>query len=134
MSVRQVAHSKQPVELVGSTVTQNAGGDDCVRTCGDMSITGSRAVSADYAAITINDTTWTSLVAPFSDVLQLSVKNRTGFEVKLNANSPAGYTGMPLEADEERNYNDLDTGFVMQAKAISGAGSITLDVEVLKNA
>jgi hypothetical protein len=107
-------------------------GNTCVRTCGETSITGSRAVSEQYKSVSVDDTGWTDLTALFSNVLVLSVQNNSGVQVKLNSASPAGYEGMPLSSGRERNYNDLDTGFVLQAKAQSG--TISLDVEVLKNA
>ena len=112
--------------------TTDINGKVCVRTCGDISITGSRALSQRYSAVSITDSGWTSLTSPFTDILVLSVQNNTGVEIKLNAEQPVGYVGMPLKADRERNYNDLDTGFVLYAK--SSSGSVTLDVEVLRNA
>lgn len=133
MAVREAGNSKKSVELTGSTVTQNANGDDCIRTCGNMSITGGRAVSSAFSEITVNSTGWTSLVAPFSDILVLSVQNKSGAQIKLNPNNTeANYKGMTVEVDEERNYNDLDTGFVMYARAQTGTA--VLNVEVLKNA
>ena len=115
--------------------TVDTNGDICVRTCGNLSITGSRAVGAQFSEVTINDTSWTSLISPFSDILVLSVQNKSGFNCKVNPNpSQVGYVGMALDDQDERNYNDLDTGFVLYAKSEPGVASLTLNVEVLNNA
>lgn len=109
----------------------DANGNTCVRTCGELSITGSRALSQRYSSVSIDDSSWTSITAPFTDILVLSVQNNSGVEIKLNAEQPVGYVGMPLKANRERNYNDLDTGFVLYAK--SSSGTVDIDVEVLRN-
>ena len=110
---------------------EDANGDICVRTCGELSITGSRALSQRYSSVSIDDSSWTSITGAFTGILVLSVQNNSGVEIKLNAEQPVGYVGMPLKANRERNYNDLDTGFVLYAK--SSSGTVDIDVEVLRN-
>jgi len=107
----------------------------CLRVCGETSITGSRAISGDFDEVTVGDSGWTDLTTSFTDILQLSVQNKSGVQCKVKAFSTAptdGYVGMVLEDDEERNYNDLDTGFKVYAR--SSSGSVVLNVEVLRNA
>lgn len=115
-----------------NVVTTNALGDVCFRVCGETSITGSRAVGGDFAEITVNDAGWTDLTTPFTDILQLSVQNKSGVQCKVSPVNTAGYSGITLEDDEERNYNDLDTGFKVYGRAQTGTA--ILFVEVLKNA
>lgn len=137
---------KLPIDLPCTSINtlekakfqEDGNGDICIRTCGETSITGSRALSVDYNEITVNDITWTDITSFFTDILVLSVQNNSGTEIKLynatDAATPAGYFGMPLKTGRERNYNDLDTGFTIWAKALPASGSVVLDVEVLKNA
>lgn len=116
---------------------EDANENVCVRVCGETSITGSRALSGDFDEVTINDSSWTDLTASFTDILQLSVQNKTGVQIKVRptptAVAPtAGYEGIVLEDDEERNYNDLDTGFKVWGR--SSAGTVDVFIEVLRNA
>jgi hypothetical protein len=118
-------------------VTTDINNDPCIRICGETSITGSRALTGDFAEITLSDSGWTDLTTPFTNILQLSVQNKSGTQIKVRptptAVAPtAGYVGIVLEDDEERNYNDLDTGFKVWGR--SSSGSVVVNVEVLRNA
>lgn len=109
-------------------------GTYCRQICGEVSVTGVRSGSSlKFAEVAINDTTWTSLTSPFTDPIVVSVQNKDDVQVKLNGDSlTVGYVGIVLEIDEERNYNDLDTGFAVYAKAETGTA--TLFVEAIESA
>lgn len=87
-----------------------------------------------YAEVVVNATTWVELTAGFTELLQFSVRhNDQGNQnrvVRLRGdNVPAGIVGFPLEYEEERNYNDVGSTFVLYAK--SESGTVTLDLEGL---
>ena len=109
-------------------------GTYCRQICGEVSVTGIRSGSSTvFAEIPINATGWTDLTASFTDPIVVSIQNKSVIQVKVNGdNTEPGYKGMVIEADEERNYNDLASGFQIYAKASSGTP--TLFVEAIVSA
>lgn len=79
--------------------------------------------------VTINDSSWTALPAvALSGRNAISIQNRSGFEVKLNYTSSAGYVGMVVPDQYERHY-DITDAISIYARAISGAGSVVVIIE-----
>lgn len=109
-------------------------GTYCRQVCGEVSVTGIRSGSSlKFAEISINDTTWTDLTAGFIDPIVVSIQNKDAVQCKLNGDPlTVGYKGIVLEVDEERNYNDLDSGFAVYAKAETGTA--VLFVEAIESA
>ncbi len=82
---------------------------------------------------TVNDSTWTAL-PPTALVGRagFSIQNQSGFQIKLNFGTPAGYVGVIVENAGERFYDINDSG-VIYAKATPGAGTISgIIIEELK--
>ena len=70
-----------------------------------------------FTAVPITNTGWTALPAtPLSGRVAIAIQNKTGQNVKVNFQQPAGYVGMELEDNDERNY-DLTDGLIIYAKS-----------------
>jgi len=109
-------------------------GTYCRQVCGEVSVTGIRSgASPRFAEVAINDSSWTDVTASFTDPIVVSIQNKSGVQCKVNGDPlTVGYVGMVIEDNEERNYNDLDAGFIVYAK--SQAGAATLFVEAIESA
>ena len=80
-----------------------------------------------FTSVPINNLTWTPLPAtPLAGRVAIAVQNRTGQLVKFNFNQPAGFVGMEVDDNEERNY-DLTDGLILYAKSEDSA--VNLGVE-----
>lgn len=83
--------------------------------------------------VVIDDVTWTALPpTALPDRNAMRIQNRTGFEIKTNYDSfgplPIGYIGMVI-SDKGEAYYDITDAIPIYAKAVSGAGTITLFIE-----
>ena len=73
--------------------------------------------------VTISDSSWVALPpSPLSGRAGFSIQNQTGFQLKINFSTPAGYVGVIVENGGERFYDANDSA-IIYAKAESGAGS-----------
>lgn len=83
--------------------------------------------------VAINATSWTPLPAtPRTGRVSISIQNRSGFEIALNYETPAGFVGKIYD-DGEEPVRDIDSTLPIYAKAspdITAAGLTTIDVIV----
>ena len=94
-------------------------------------VDSSLITSGVITEVSINSTTWTALpVTPLSGRVQINIQNISTKEIALNWSQPAGYVGMRLQPDDERQY-DLDDTVVIYAKSKNGSG-IIINVEEIK--
>lgn len=84
-----------------------------------------------YAAVPINDTTWTPLISTgaIEDFVAITIQNESSSLVRLRHDDSAGFSGMRLAAGGEKSYNEVTSGFEVYAK--SAEGSFNLNVEAL---
>ena len=88
-------------------------------------------LSQRTAKVTVNNTTWTNLLAGFTNYNVVSVRNKTGVNCVVNGdNAVIGVLGYPIDDQEELNYNEVSDSFVLYAK--STGANVDLDVEVLR--
>ena len=88
-------------------------------------------IAGEFTQVSINDTGWTLVPATaLTDRNQINIQNFTGFEVKIRFDNTGGYLGMRIPDSSERFYQ-ITESILIYARAESGAGTVTLDVEEL---
>lgn len=95
--------------------------------------TVSAANDAKITIVSINATSWTPLpTTARTGRISISVQNRSGFEIALNYETPAGFVGK-IYADQAEPVRDIKENVILYAKAspdITSAGLTTIDVIV----
>jgi len=100
------------VALVAGTVTTTPGG-------------GGISSLVTTIITTVNDATWTAL--PTVNAVGragFSIQNQSGFQIKINGATPAGYDGVIVENGGERFYDANDSATI-NAKSTPGSGTVT---------
>ena len=81
--------------------------------------------------VDINDASWVALpTTALTDRNALSVQNVSGFEMKVRYTAAGGYNGMVIATGAERHY-DITDSITLYGRAISGAGTVSVNVEEL---
>lgn len=101
---------------------------DVALTSGTVSTTpGGGGVSSGVTTevTTVNDAGWVAIPATAAaGRAGFSIQNQSGFQIKINFGTPAGYVGVIIENGGERFYDANDTA-VLFARSIAGSGTIS---------